>query len=55
MRERTQPANRWLVVAIQLALIAGTLVAWEFGVRAGRIDPFFFSAPSQIAATIGGW
>jgi NitT/TauT family transport system permease protein len=55
MRERTQPANRWVVLAFQLALIAATLMAWEFGVRAGNIDPFFFSAPSQIAATIGSW
>jgi NitT/TauT family transport system permease protein len=55
MRERTRPANRWVVLAIQLAVIAALLLSWEFGVQAGKIDPFFFSAPSQIAATIGSW
>jgi NitT/TauT family transport system permease protein len=55
MRERTRPANRWLVLALQVALIAVSLSAWEVGVRAGKIDPFFFSAPSQIGATIGSW
>jgi NitT/TauT family transport system permease protein len=55
MRERTQPVSRWLVLTIQLALIVLALLSWELGVRAGKIDSFFFSAPSQIAATIGTW
>ncbi|MDB5026682.1 MAG: transporter permease [Candidatus Eremiobacteraeota bacterium] len=55
MRERTRPVNRWLIAAIQAALVAGALLVWELGVRAGKIDPFFFSSPAQIAATIGSW
>ncbi len=55
MRERTRPANRGLVLAIQAALIAAALLAWEFSVKIGWVDPFFFSAPSQIAATIASW
>ena len=55
MRERTQPVSRWVVIAIQLVLIALTLLAWEVSVRAGKVDPFFFSSPSQIATTIGNW
>ncbi|MBV8367573.1 MAG: ABC transporter permease [Candidatus Eremiobacteraeota bacterium] len=55
MRERTQPVNRAAVAAIQAALALLALVLWELGVRAGKIDPFFFSSPSQIAATIGSW
>lgn len=55
MRERTRPVNRAAVAAIQVTLTVLALVAWELGVRAGKIDPFFFSSPSQIAATIGSW
>ncbi|MBV8299694.1 MAG: ABC transporter permease [Candidatus Eremiobacteraeota bacterium] len=55
MRERTRPVNRAAVAAIQAALAVLALVLWELGVRAGKIDPFFFSSPSQIAATIGSW
>jgi NitT/TauT family transport system permease protein len=61
MRERVKPVNRWIVRVAQLGLIAAFLAAWELGVRwhaadpTKGIDPFFFSAPSQIAATIGSW
>ncbi|HEV3086903.1 MAG TPA: ABC transporter permease [Candidatus Elarobacter sp.] len=55
MRERTRPVNRAAVAAIQLALIVVALAVWELGVHFGKIDPFFFSAPSQIAETIGSW
>jgi NitT/TauT family transport system permease protein len=55
MRERTRPVDRWLVFAIQAALIVLALLAWELGVRYGKIDAFFFAPPSQIAATIGSW
>jgi NitT/TauT family transport system permease protein len=55
MRERTRPVNRWVVSATQLGLTVAFLALWELGVRAGKIDSFFFSAPSQIGATIGSW
>jgi sulfonate transport system permease protein len=55
MRERTQPVDRRAVAAIQAALIVLALVAWELSVRVHFVDPFFFSAPSQIGATIGSW
>ncbi|MDB5069809.1 MAG: transporter permease [Candidatus Eremiobacteraeota bacterium] len=55
MRERTRPVNRWLVTATQIALGIAFLAGWELGVRAGKIDSFFFSSPSQIGATIGNW
>ena len=61
MRERVKPVNRWIVRAAQLGLIAAFVAAWELGVRwhaadaTKGIDPFFFSEPSQIAATIAGW
>ncbi len=55
MRERTRPVNRAVVAAIQGALVLLGLALWELGARTGRIDTFFFSEPSQIAATIGSW
>jgi NitT/TauT family transport system permease protein len=55
MRERTRPVNRWLVTATQVALAVAFLAGWELGVRAGKIDSFFFSSPSQIGATIANW
>jgi NitT/TauT family transport system permease protein len=55
MRERTRPVSRAAVAAIQVALAVLALVVWELGVRAGKIDPFFFSSPTEIAQTIGSW
>jgi NitT/TauT family transport system permease protein len=55
MRERTQPVDRRAVAAVQAALVVVVLLAWELGVRVHLIDPFFFSSPSEIGATIGSW
>ena len=61
MRERTRPVERWAVSATQIALIAAVIIGWELAVRihatnpSAGIDPFFFSSPTQIAATIGSW
>jgi len=55
MRERTQPVDRRAVAVIQIALVALFLLVWELGVRVHLIDPFFFSAPSQIGETIASW
>jgi NitT/TauT family transport system permease protein len=55
MRERTRPVDRRLVAVTQVTLVILFLAVWELGVRAGKIDAFFFSSPSQIGATIGSW
>jgi len=55
MRERTQPVDRRAVAVIQVALVVVFLFVWELGVRVHLIDPFFFSAPSQIGETIASW
>jgi NitT/TauT family transport system permease protein len=55
MRERRPAVSRGVVVAIQLGIVVFALWAWEIGARAGRIDTFFFSSPSQIALTIASW
>jgi NitT/TauT family transport system permease protein len=47
--ERRWSAPR--VVATQLGILVLTLGLWELGVRAGRIDPFFWSQPSAIWRT----
>lgn len=43
------------ILAAQLALALVLLLGWQFGSRSGVIDPFFFSAPSDIAGRIGEW
>ncbi len=43
--------RRWPVLTLlllQLASLTTLLGTWEFGVRAGLIDPFFWSSPSLI-------
>ena len=37
-----------VLLLLRLALLAGLLGLWEWGYRTGRVDPFFFSAPSLI-------
>jgi NitT/TauT family transport system permease protein len=36
------------VALLRVALLAGLLGLWELGYRTGRVDPYFFSAPSLI-------
>jgi NitT/TauT family transport system permease protein len=36
----------------RLLAVAAAIGFWELGVRVGLIDPFFFSSPSAIAATL---
>ncbi len=47
--ERRWPAAR--VALTQVGILALALGLWEVGVRAGRIDPFFWSQPSAIYRT----
>jgi NitT/TauT family transport system permease protein len=41
--------------AARLAFFALLAGAWELGVRAGALDPYFVSRPVAIARTIGQW
>ena len=43
------------LAAARLGLIAALLVAWEAGARAGVIDPYFVSRPTEIGRTVGDW
>jgi NitT/TauT family transport system permease protein len=44
-----------LVLSLRLALLAVLIGGWEFGVRAGLIDPFFFGQPSGIWDKLVEW
>jgi NitT/TauT family transport system permease protein len=43
------------VLAWQIAIAAGVLAFWEWGVSAQLLDPFFVSRPSAIAGRIATW
>lgn len=47
--------RRTKVVATQVAIILVLLLIWEFGVRSGIIDAFFFPAPSALIERIKEW
>jgi NitT/TauT family transport system permease protein len=44
-----------VVVALQIATLALLVAGWEASVRAGLLDPFFFSKPSDIGLKIAQW
>lgn len=44
-----------IVTALQFALLALVLGAWEVCARTGIVDPFFFGMPSQVAGQIRTW
>jgi NitT/TauT family transport system permease protein len=47
--------RRVLMNAGRLAIVAALLGLWEWGVNAGRIDPFFWGQPSQVWTTLKTW
>ncbi|MET3803123.1 NitT/TauT family transport system permease protein [Nakamurella sp. UYEF19] len=47
--------RRVLMIVARLALVAILLGAWEWGVNARHIDPFFWGQPSQVWATLRNW
>jgi len=47
--------RRRLVVALQIAVLAIALGAWEVCARTGIVDPFFFGMPSQVVDQIRVW
>src|SRR5436190_5003240 len=55
-RRRQQATRRRLVVyGLRLLLGVAILAGWEVGARVGVIDKFFWSQPSDIAATLSRW
>src|SRR4029450_5348181 len=43
------------VVILRIAVGVGLLLAWEWGAATGRLDPFFFSRPSQVVVRVSHW
>ncbi len=43
--------HKWLINAWRWGLLAALIILWEAGSRAGAIDPFFFSRPTEIWET----
>ncbi|HVY57436.1 MAG TPA: ABC transporter permease [Xanthobacteraceae bacterium] len=57
-RSRTQAKVRHraqLILAIRVLIFILLLGSWELAASTGLIDPFFFSKPSAIIATLVGW
>jgi len=50
-RRGTQDPSSWSVNAMRVGVVVTVLALWEAGVRAGLVDPFFWSQPSQIWQT----
>jgi NitT/TauT family transport system permease protein len=44
-----------IVTALQIAVLALVLGAWELCARTGIVDPFFFGMPSQVVEQIRTW
>ncbi|WP_027555757.1 ABC transporter permease [Bradyrhizobium sp. Cp5.3] len=47
--------RRTKVAVTQVAIVLALLLVWEFGVRSGMIDSFFFPAPSTLVGRIREW
>ena len=47
--------RRFTVIGLRLLLGLVIVAGWELGARAGVIDKFFWSQPSDIAATLWRW
>jgi NitT/TauT family transport system permease protein len=48
--QRDWPA--WIILAVQIGILIGTVTLWEVGANAGWIDAFFWSQPSAIFRTM---
>ena len=51
MRRSNKPISMLRINLWRWGLLAGLIALWELGSRAGWIDPFFFSSPTQILRT----
>jgi NitT/TauT family transport system permease protein len=47
-----RPWPAWLVVTVQVGIFVLLIAGWELGARVGVINAFFWSRPSDIAATL---
>lgn len=47
--------RRHSLVFAQAGVAMVVLIAWELAAVTGRLDPFFFSRPTAVAARIGAW
>ena len=56
-RRRRWQARRRRLTVIALRLVLGVVIVagWELGARAGMIDRFFWSQPSDIGSTLWRW
>src|SRR5256714_6457360 len=54
-RRQQATRRRFVVYGLRLLLGVAILAGWEVGARAGVIDKFFWSQPSDIAATLSRW
>ncbi|PIP00075.1 ABC transporter permease [Pleomorphomonas carboxyditropha] len=45
---RNEATRRYVLIILQIAIVAGLLLYWEYGARSGAISSFLFSSPSQI-------
>src|SRR5438477_10148706 len=56
-RKRRSDARRRRLMVSGGRLVLGVVIVagWEFGARAGVIDKFFWSQPSDIGATLWRW
>jgi NitT/TauT family transport system permease protein len=53
---RLDEGRRRLILIVQRLALFGILVGlWEYGVRSGRIDPYFTSQPSEIVKRLVEW
>jgi len=50
-----RPPSRLAILAWQIALGAAAAGLWQWGTRAGVLDPFFVSRPTAIAARVAAW
>ena len=54
-RRQQATRRRFVVYGLRLLLGVAILAGWEVGARSGVIDKFFWSQPSDIAATLSRW
>src|SRR5690606_10673617 len=53
---RVNPVRaRAIIVAKRVVLFTALVMLWEYSVRAGWVDPYFTSQPSEIFATLVEW
>jgi NitT/TauT family transport system permease protein len=54
-RSRLTPGRRTMLAAMRLGILAVLLGAWQLGVNAGTIDPFFWGDPAGVWQQLVDW